>query len=101
MPALAYPDPPLADGSITLRPWSEADIPAIVAACQDPLMPRFLIDLPWPYGESDARGWLASQAPQREAGAGMDLAIVDGQSNPSGPAYFWRYCFSARSTLLT
>jgi RimJ/RimL family protein N-acetyltransferase len=82
--ALAYPDPRLSDGSISLRPWSEADLPAIVAACQDPLIQRFIIDVPSPYSEADARAFLTSREPTRTEGLGLDLAIVDSEDRVLG-----------------
>lgn len=48
----------LDDGEIALRPIMEADIPAVVAACQDPDIPRWT-RVPSPYGEADARDFLS------------------------------------------
>jgi RimJ/RimL family protein N-acetyltransferase len=48
----------LEDGEIALRPITEADIPAVVAACQDPEIPRWT-RVPSPYGEADARDFLS------------------------------------------
>ena len=41
------------------RPRLE-DVPAIVLACQDPDVPRFMPEVSIPYGEHDARRFLAS-----------------------------------------
>jgi RimJ/RimL family protein N-acetyltransferase len=71
------PDPPLANDVVALRAWSERDIPFIVAACQDPLIERFTAAIPSPYGESDARAWLAGQEPARRAERSLELAILD------------------------
>jgi len=49
----------LADDVILLRPFTDGDVPAIVAACQDPEIPRWT-SVPTPYTEADARAWLAS-----------------------------------------
>lgn len=49
----------LRDDLIQLRPYTEADIPALVAALQDPDIPRFT-RVPSPYGEAQAREFLAS-----------------------------------------
>jgi RimJ/RimL family protein N-acetyltransferase len=84
VPALAFPDPPLGDGRTRLRPWSAADISAIVSACQDPLTQRFITELPSPYGETDAREWLAAQEPTRLEGDGIDLAVVDPEGRVLG-----------------
>jgi RimJ/RimL family protein N-acetyltransferase len=47
----------LEDEEILLRPFGEDDILAIVAACQDPEIPRWT-GVPSPYTEDDARGFL-------------------------------------------
>lgn len=59
----------LADGEILLRPFTEEDVPAIVAACQDLEIPRWT-SVPTEYTEADALGWLESNEEQK-------LAIVD------------------------
>lgn len=74
------PDPALRAGLVLLRPWSRDDVPAIVAACQDPAIARFSPVIPFPYAESDALTWLASQEPRRLAGEGFDLAVVHRES---------------------
>jgi RimJ/RimL family protein N-acetyltransferase len=48
----------LEDGDIALRPFVEDDVPAIVAACQDPEIPRWT-SVPSPYTEEDARRFVA------------------------------------------
>jgi RimJ/RimL family protein N-acetyltransferase len=48
----------LEDGDVVLRPFVDADVPAIVAACQDPEIPRWT-SVPSPYTEADARRFLA------------------------------------------
>jgi orotate phosphoribosyltransferase len=77
---LPFPEPPLGDDLVTLRPWSQADVPAVVAACQDPLIARMRATVPSPYRESDARAFLAAQEPARRAGVRLELAIVDRSS---------------------
>jgi RimJ/RimL family protein N-acetyltransferase len=74
---ISLPDPPLRDGDISLRPWRPDDVPAIVAACQDPEIPRWTL-VPSPYSEDDARLWLAAQSAARRGGRRVELAIVDG-----------------------
>jgi RimJ/RimL family protein N-acetyltransferase len=46
-------------GDLLLRPPLDEDAPAVVAACQDEAISRFLPLMPNPYGEADARTWLA------------------------------------------
>jgi RimJ/RimL family protein N-acetyltransferase len=70
-------DPPtLSDGDITVRPLRESDIPAIVAACQDPEIPRWT-RVPSPYTPEDARQFLAIVATEAAAGDGIALAVAD------------------------
>jgi RimJ/RimL family protein N-acetyltransferase len=76
MPEIRLPDPPLSDGAVTLRPWRDSDLPAIVAACQDPEIPRWT-RVPSPYTEQEGREFLAAQARQRLAGEAVGLAVVD------------------------
>ena len=77
---LPMPQPPLRNDGVALRPWSERDIAFSVAACSDALFERFTAAIPSPYGEADAREWLASLEPARRAGRSLELAIVDASS---------------------
>jgi RimJ/RimL family protein N-acetyltransferase len=63
---------------VTLRPWRESDIPAIVEACQDPEIARWT-NVPSPYGEQDAREFVAHGIPGREDD--LHRAIVDADNN--------------------
>ncbi|MGH2705682.1 MAG: GNAT family N-acetyltransferase [Actinomycetota bacterium] len=72
--ALAAPDPPLSDGVVTLRGWTDDDVPDIVAACRpDPAVDAHA------RGEEHARMWLASNAEGMAAGLTLPLAIVDAE----------------------
>jgi Acetyltransferase (GNAT) domain len=62
----------LQDDAILLRPFTRDDVPAIVAACQDPEIPRWT-SVPSPYAESDALGWLESRDEEK-------LGVVDSAS---------------------
>jgi RimJ/RimL family protein N-acetyltransferase len=75
---LRRPDPPLEDEVVLLRPWNEADIPAIVAACNDPETARWTT-IPSPYSESDARAWLERCKTAWAEGA-APLAVVERES---------------------
>ncbi|MBA2476585.1 MAG: GNAT family N-acetyltransferase [Actinobacteria bacterium] len=44
---------------MTLRPWHERDVPALVACANDPELARWLDTLPQPYTEQDARDYVA------------------------------------------
>ena len=57
VPLLAPPES-LSDGVVTLRIWRRDDVPAIVAAVDDPEIVTFLDRVPQPYGEADAHAWL-------------------------------------------
>jgi RimJ/RimL family protein N-acetyltransferase len=74
-PALPLPDPPLADDEVVLRPPAEADVPALVAACQDPDIQHFTF-VPAPYGDEHARSWVAGTAPARADGSALGLVVA-------------------------
>jgi RimJ/RimL family protein N-acetyltransferase len=76
VPAIVFPDPPLTDGVVTLRAYAEADIPALVAICQDPEIPRWTL-VPSPYGEADARAWFEHVAEGLATGTRITFAIAD------------------------
>jgi RimJ/RimL family protein N-acetyltransferase len=80
MAPIPVPDPPLSDGEIALRENTDADVPAIVAAVQDPLIPRYT-RVPSPYGEREARAFLVEQRERREAGLELSLSVVDAASD--------------------
>jgi RimJ/RimL family protein N-acetyltransferase len=74
MPPLRLPT--LTDGAITLRAKREADLDAIVAACQDPEIPHWT-SVPSPYTRADARAFLRISEASARAGASADLIAVD------------------------
>ena len=55
--------------------WGPADIPAIVAACQDPEIPRWT-RVPDAFTEKDATEWVATHEPRMRAGEELSLAVV-------------------------
>ena len=67
--------PTLTDGVVTVRPLAAGDVPAIVAACQDPEIPRWT-GLPSPYTREDAGRFLAVAATEARAGSGVALAVA-------------------------
>jgi RimJ/RimL family protein N-acetyltransferase len=75
--------PTLTDGEITVRGLREADIPAIVAACQDPAISRWT-RVPSPYTREDAVLFLASVVTEAAAGEGIALAVADGDDRLIG-----------------
>jgi [ribosomal protein S5]-alanine N-acetyltransferase len=80
---LSYPDPPLADGPVALRPWRDADLDVMVAICSDPDVARFT-RVPDPYSAADARAWIDAQPGRLEAGEGVTFAITEGAGAPVG-----------------
>ncbi len=76
MPAIALPDPPLEDGTISLRAFVMSDARAVADAIQDPEIGRWT-SLELPYSVEHASGWIGGQEEQRRSGASVDLAITD------------------------
>jgi ribosomal-protein-alanine N-acetyltransferase len=74
---LRYPDPPLAEGEIGLRPWREEDLGVIAALCRDPDVARFT-RVPDPYTDADARAWIDGLPGRLADGEAVRLAIVAG-----------------------
>jgi RimJ/RimL family protein N-acetyltransferase len=72
---IEFPAHGLSDRDLRLRLMADADLPAIVAACQDPEIPRWT-RIPHAYGEADARGWLEQEAALRARGQQLGLVIV-------------------------
>jgi RimJ/RimL family protein N-acetyltransferase len=50
--------PGLSDGHIRLRRWRPADAPAIVEAIADGSVAKWIVGMPWPYSNADARAFL-------------------------------------------
>jgi RimJ/RimL family protein N-acetyltransferase len=51
----------LCDGDLLLRPWTEEDVPALVAACNDSEIRRWIPVIPSPYTEEDARAFVRGE----------------------------------------
>jgi RimJ/RimL family protein N-acetyltransferase len=75
VPKIVLPADPLVDGRTALRPWRDADVPAIVQACQDGEIVRWT-RVPERYGEVDARSYLMQRYDAIHAGATAPFAIV-------------------------
>jgi RimJ/RimL family protein N-acetyltransferase len=61
---------------VRLRLIAEADLPAIVSACQDPEIPRWTV-VPHNYTDRHARDFIDGTAADLAAGRELALAIVD------------------------
>jgi RimJ/RimL family protein N-acetyltransferase len=70
--------PTLTDGVVTLRPWRPEDADALVAACQDPEIPRWT-RVPAPYARDDALRFLAGVEAEAATGRTAGLAGVDAE----------------------
>jgi RimJ/RimL family protein N-acetyltransferase/nitrite reductase/ring-hydroxylating ferredoxin subunit len=71
------PNPPLTDGVVSLRPLRADDVPAIVAACQDAEIQRWIPLIPVPYTEADARRFVLMTLQAWHDGSGYEFAIVE------------------------
>ena len=72
---IVLPERPLTSGETSLRPWRDADVPALVEACQDPEIVRWT-RVPAGYGEADARFYLHQRYEATFAGVTAPFAIV-------------------------
>lgn len=75
MTSIAFPAAPLRDGPTALRPWREADVASLVAACRDPQITRWT-QAPENYRELDARAYLLARFDAANAGVAAPFAIV-------------------------
>lgn len=66
----------LSDGVVVLRPWEPGDASAVFAACQDPVIARFL-PIPQPYTETAARTFIARRQADWDGEDERSFAITD------------------------
>lgn len=66
----------LTDGIVRLRRWLTSDAQAVYAACQDPMIARFL-PIPQPYTLDSATGFIIGANADTDVGPSAHLAIVD------------------------
>ncbi len=71
---LPLPNPHLTDGTVSLRPWDPADLPALRAAAADHEIQRFRYSLPT--SDAEAERWLGQLEPDRLTGERLELAIA-------------------------
>jgi len=71
------PDPPLTDGVVLLRPWRERDVQAIASACRDDEIAWWLDQVPQPYGDADARTYVAMTRRGWKEGTHSAFAVTD------------------------
>jgi RimJ/RimL family protein N-acetyltransferase len=63
----------LSDGDLALRPWTEADVPALVIACNDPEISHWIPLIPSPYTEEDALTFVRGDVRPEEQSLAMTL----------------------------
>jgi 8-oxo-dGTP diphosphatase len=66
---------PIVAARLRLRALSEADIPALGELAGDAEVSRYTAVIPHPYGEDDARAFLAESARVLASGRGVNLAV--------------------------
>ena len=71
---LAYPDPPLDDGSVVLRRWEPRDVDCVRLAGTDPRIPRGT-SVPAVFSPSEGLAFIQRQWDRQTAGEGLSLAI--------------------------
>ena len=70
---LHFPTPALADETVLLRPWREADVPGNLMAFGDPVIQKFSWPSAEPFTEQDACGYFADQQSARLRGQEFSL----------------------------
>ena len=84
------PDPPLSDGAVLLRPWTDADVPALVSALDgDPEISTWLELIPQPYTVAEARAWVSQAAAMWRERSGSAFALVVGGDAVGGAGINW------------
>lgn len=73
---IVFPVEGLSDGVVGLRLLTESDLPDVVAAVGDPLIPRYTT-IPDPYGEREARQWKRASIQGIAAGTDLVTVVVD------------------------
>ena len=71
---LPYPDPPLADELVELRPWRHDDVHVVEQASRDPNIPRGTT-VPEVYSPEEGAAWIDRQLMRATAGEGISLAM--------------------------
>ena len=63
----------LSDDDLALRPWTEADVAALVIACNDPAISHWIPLIPSPYTEEDALTFVRGDVRPEEQSLAMTL----------------------------
>jgi RimJ/RimL family protein N-acetyltransferase len=79
------PETPLGDGVVSLQPWRDPDVAELVAALDgDPEITHWMHQIPQPYTESDARGYISASTAVWRAGSGATFAVRDESQRIAG-----------------
>lgn len=73
-----FPVDGLSDGVVTLRLKEQADVDAIVATTQDPLIPRYT-RVTEENSQEDVRRWLEDSEQERQTGQGVHVLVTDAE----------------------
>lgn len=66
---------------LILRPMSVKDIPAMVCLLDDLRVSGNTSNIPYPYGEADARAWVARQPENRSQGQAYVYSVCDAETD--------------------
>ena len=77
---LRYPDPPLADDSVQLRPWDETDLPLLERASADEYVAQ-IEHVPRPFSIAAGGQWIGAQHALLDGDRGWSLAIAGRESS--------------------
>jgi RimJ/RimL family protein N-acetyltransferase len=75
-----FPVEGLTDGTVRLRLPADADVPALVEACQDPAVQRFTT-VPHPYGPDDAQHFQAMSGTGLSEGIALHVVTADADTD--------------------
>jgi ribosomal-protein-alanine N-acetyltransferase len=74
--ALRYPEPPLTDGVVLLRPWEECDLSALQRGSADDYV-ALIEHIPRPLTDAAGLEWIARKRRRLDDGQGWEFAIVE------------------------
>jgi [ribosomal protein S5]-alanine N-acetyltransferase len=77
---LSYPDPPLTDGTVVLRRWSEGDLGCVEEASREGRIPEGTT-VPANFTVAKGLAWIERQWARANNGTGLSQAIADAGSN--------------------
>ncbi len=75
-------------GPFTLRPFADHDVPSIMEAAHDPLIP-LITTVPVPCDEAAALAFITRQHERLSLGTGWSLAIAEGDAPAIGQIGLW------------